>query len=215
MRRSFLLAAAVTLVAVSCDSGGDVSQEDHDQKLAELALAQQELFAARQELANVETRAENAEAAVEITEDLENEIGVLQGEVAFRDDMAITIISELGSEYDPERSPIEQLGEIVLVAAGEGEAVESDPDRDRIDAYFGVISLLGGMGSASVPAADMLADVRPEVDRTLDMELTTEYDILVAAAGDGVDAYRDALARFLQQAADFGQSTNAGGRPPG
>ena len=215
MHRSFVLAAAVALVAVSCSSDEGVPQVEYEQAVNNILLAQQELLTSREELADALARAENAEAALEATEDLENEIAVLRGEVAFRDDMAITIISELGFEHDPARSPIEQLGEIVLLAAGEGEAVEGNPDRDRIDAYFGVISLIGGMGSAGVPDAEMFADVRPALDRTLDMELTTEYDILVAATADGVEAYRDALARFLQQAATFGQSTNAGGRPPG
>ena len=50
MKALVAILVALALVAVAC-GGGDVSQAEYDQKLADLALAQQELLEARQEVA--------------------------------------------------------------------------------------------------------------------------------------------------------------------
>jgi outer membrane murein-binding lipoprotein Lpp len=201
-RAAAVVAWAVLLAA--CSSGG-VSRAEYDQKVAELALTQQDLLAERDVVAALESQLEGIDV-----EALRNQIAVLEGEVAQRDALAHTLIEEAGAVVDDRRTPIEQLAEIVL--DGPPEDLNT---ADRLDAYLLVISLVAGLGFDSPPDPSLLEDIRPEVDRTLDMELTTRLDELIEAAGSDPDGYPAEALRFLQDAASFAMSVNAGGRPPG
>jgi hypothetical protein len=204
MKRPIVLLVAVAVLAGSCSRGG-VSQAEYDQTVAELALAQQELLAARDDVSSLQSTLGELDP-----EGLFNQIAVLEAEVAQRDDLARSVIEEQGGVVDAARSPLEQLAEMTQEAAtGPGN------DGERLDAYLALISLVTGLGLEAAPEAALLEDLRPTVDATLDMELTGRYDELRDAAAERPETYRAEALRFIQDATGFAMQVNAGSRPPG
>lgn len=203
--RPLLLIILLLVLAAACSSDR-VSQAQYDQRVAELALAQQDLLAERNRAAALEGELESLDP-----EALVEQIAVLQSEVEQRDALAASLVEQLGGTASGGEFVIEQVIELL----GDSDPLSDPNTTARLDAYLSTISLLVGLGFEPVPDVGLIEDLRPVIDATLDMELTTRFDELMAAAGTDRAAYRSEALRFIQDAADFASQVNAGGRPPG
>lgn len=203
--------AAIVLAAVllaSC-SGSDITQAEYDQKITDLALAQQELLTARDRISVMEDEMERAAAT---TNQLTDRITALLREAGGIADAGIDPVDQMDALINDLRTQVDALMielEERVEATGEG-AAETD-GAARLDAYLGLISLwAASWDGAAPPREDVLADLVPEANRALDMELLTALDNLIAAAGN-----LDEHLAFIQNVTDWARQVAAGGRPPG
>ncbi len=208
MQRALMLATAAMVLLAAC-SGGDVSEAEYDQTLTELALAQQELVTARNRIAELEEDLLKAAAQpADLTARLED------------------LLRESGVTPDPGLDPFVQLSDTLLDFRRQitetmvelerlAEAAELDPGaaelHDRLDAYLSIVGLWAGSWDGDAPPPDAaMRDLIATANRTLDMELVTALDELIAADATIADHLV-----FLQQVVDWAHAVAAGDRPPG
>lgn len=171
MRGGWVVAVAMALVVAGC-SGSGVSDEEHDQALTELALAQQDILEARRQL--VATAEENSRAA-----ELEDRIDQI-----IRDNDLV-----LGAQQDP----LEELARLVAdfhereaalmteleTFAEVAEQTERPPTPAVNPGYGDLLRfIVGWLAQAEAPDATTLSLASDTVATTGDADLQAAWDEL-------------------------------------
>lgn len=196
-----IVAITVAAVGIAACSGGGVSQAEHDQVLAELAVAQQALVEARTEFAESEVTAGEVDAMLAEVE------GAVLDALGLR-----------GITADPGRDRVELLAEAVAATTEERDmlllAIESGggefgagADQEHIAILLSVAATAQDWTRPSVrPAdADALEALAPHVDQISDEMLTLAFEQLVAqydgASSEGqIDLLIDVSMSALERA---------------
>jgi hypothetical protein len=169
---------ALTLLAAAC--AGDVSRAEHDQKLAELALAQQELLAAREEVMLLE---EAVEESSDLAADVEARI--------------LTVLGLRGMIVEPGRDRLDALAEAVAAVVHErdellgiseatGELGAAPVDGERLRPFLEIAATAVEWTRPDVLPLppDELAVVGPAVEEAGDEMVTLAYEQLLAASAE-------------------------------
>ena len=205
MRRLLLIGFVSVLGLAGCNSG--VSQAEHDQTVAELALAQQRL-------------AESERLSVEISQ-RESEI----------DEQITNAFASIGLIRDPDRNAIDQLSDLLVAIHAdrasqqeelerlldEGEEVGPiDQTLSRAAAYFETAQIVLAEAVAYPESASQaLVDLSTVASRTLDMEVQTVIDDLVVLLETDPEAFQTSAISGAMQILSWGEQAANGKRAPG
>lgn len=186
MRVKIGLVVAVTFVVAAC-GGGDVSQQVYDQKVAELALAQQNLLDARQELRRAVAQGEALDDLADRYEAAVLEALGLVGMSVPEGFDRVDALAEAVSATSQERDELLESME----GGSESEATVST-DTDRLSAMVTIAtSVLLFLPPQPLPdVATIQETFGPLVGEVSDEMITIAYDDLIVAYDEGADEER-------------------------
>ena len=177
--RMLIFAVAVAVVVTACGGGG-VPQAEYDQKLAELALAQQELFDAREQIGELESLTEGSDDVF------------AQVEAAVLEALGLTGISA-----PPNSDRVEVLAEAVAATTEERDMLlraieEGDPefspgfDVDRVRGLLDIARVAQDWARPTGLPDDVseLTTIEDSVFQVSDEMVTLAYEALIEAYPD-------------------------------
>jgi hypothetical protein len=167
---------AVAVIVASCGGGG-VSQAEYDQKLAELALAQQQLVAAGETIAELEGRAVGADDALAIVEAAVLEALGLRGIAADPGRDRVELLAEAVRATTEERDML-----LEAVESGGGGELGPTVDVDLIEGSLRIASAVQDWARPSMrpQSTDDMESLRQVVDQVGDEMVTLAYEQLLA-----------------------------------
>lgn len=205
MRRILLIGLVSILGLAGCSNG--VSQAEHDQAIAELALTQQRLAEAERLTVDVSQR---------------------RSEI---DERITHAFASIGLIRDPNRDAIDQLSDL-LVAVHEDQARQQeelerlldeghpagsiDETLSRTAAYFETAqNILAEAVAYPDSSSQVLVDLSELAIRTLDMEVQTVIDDLVVLLDTDPEAFQASAISGAMQILFWGEQAAKGMRAPG
>lgn len=177
LRVKLAVIVALAVLAGACGGGG-VPQAEYDQKVAELALTQQDLVAARERLGELEGAASSVDDVLaEVEEAVLAALG-LTGIIADPGRDRIDLLAEAVAATTEERDML-----LAAIEAGEGvEGGATSFDLERLEGFVQIaITVQDWVRPSARPAsASDLESIRAAIDLVNDEMLTLAFDQLVA-----------------------------------
>ena len=207
MRARVVVVVVVALFAAAC-GGGDVSQSVHDQKVAELALAQQDLLEARQELqAAGATQQSIDEVAARYETAVLAALGLVGMDVPDGLDRADALAAAV-------EGTVQERDELLSMVEEAGPAAPAQIDRERVRLMLTIAtSALLFLPPQQVPdVATIRETFAPLVEQVGDEMISIAYDDLLVAYSEGEEDERkvELLNTLGYWAMEMAQSALAG-----